>query len=62
MDSFHLDDITEMEPSLYRSSRTKLTKRRWREIEAIKDKRQLQKELMEIDYSRDYKLEDIDFS
>lgn len=51
----------EMEPNLYRSNKTKPTKRRWREIEAIQDKRQLQKELKELDYLGEYKLEDIDF-
>ncbi|HBV75083.1 MULTISPECIES: DUF3545 family protein [Vibrio] len=62
MESFQLDDIMAMEPSLYRSNKVKATKRKWREIEAIQDKRQLQKELMELDYSREYKLDDIEFN
>lgn len=61
MESFQLDNIMEMEPNLYRSNKTKPTKRRWREIEVIQDKRQLQKELKELDYLGEYKLEDIDF-
>ncbi|OEF22607.1 DUF3545 family protein [Vibrio rumoiensis] len=61
MESFQLEDIMVMEPGLYRSSKVKATKRKWREIEAIQDRRQLQKELMDLDYSREYKLEDIEF-
>lgn len=60
MESFQLDDIMAMEPGLYRTNKTKPTKRKWREIEAIQDRRQLQKELKELDYFGEYKLEDIE--
>ncbi|MFH0256061.1 DUF3545 family protein [Vibrio rumoiensis] len=60
MQSFQLEDIMAMEPNPYRAHKTKPTKRKWREIEAIQDRRQLQKELKELDYFGEYKLEDID--
>ncbi|WP_105902189.1 DUF3545 family protein [Vibrio gangliei] len=60
MESFQLEDIMAMEPGLSRTSKTKPVKRKWREIEAIQDRRQLQKELKELDYFGDYKLEDIE--
>ncbi len=60
MDNFQLDDIMAMEPSFNRSTRTKPAKRKWREIEAIIDRRRLQKELMEMDPGREYKLEDLE--
>ncbi|MFV0574344.1 MAG: DUF3545 family protein [Vibrio sp.] len=60
MDNFQLDDILSMEANPYRSTRSKPVKRKWREIEAIQDRRQLQKELMELDYFGEYKLEDLD--
>ncbi|MBD1575328.1 MULTISPECIES: DUF3545 family protein [Vibrio] len=59
MEGFQLDSIMDMETDQYRSTRVKAGKRKWREIEAILDRRQLQKELMELDYSGEYKLDDI---
>lgn len=40
------------------STKTKSKKRKWREIEAIKDRYQLEKELADIDFSFDMALED----
>ena len=40
------------------STKTKSKKRKWREIEAIKDRYQLEKELADIDMSFDPALED----
>ena len=38
-----------------------ITKRKWREIESIKDKYRLRNELKDIDQSLDYDLADLDF-
>ncbi|PMH39754.1 hypothetical protein BCU68_06540 [Vibrio sp. 10N.286.49.B3] len=60
MDSFQLDDIMDFDSSVTHKTRTtKPAKRKWREIEAIKDRRRLQKELMDIDMGLDFNLEDI---
>ncbi len=40
------------------STKTKSKKRKWREIEAIKDRYQLEKELADIDMSFDLAIED----
>ncbi|QTH65054.1 DUF3545 family protein [Psychrosphaera ytuae] len=37
------------------------SKRKWREIESIKEKYRLRNELKDIDYSLDYDLADLDF-
>ncbi|WCE30211.1 DUF3545 family protein [Vibrio sp. SCSIO 43137] len=60
MEGFLLDDITEMGNHQTRASRSKPAKRKWREIEAIKDRQRLQKELMDMDVCLDYNLDDID--
>ncbi len=59
MDGFLLDDVLAMETQSTRSSRAKPVKRKWREIEAIKDRQRLQRELMEMDICCDYSLDDI---
>ncbi|WP_261816678.1 DUF3545 family protein [Vibrio gallicus] len=60
MDSLQLDDIYQTpEPRRARGSRSKPAKRKWREIEAIKDRQRLQKELMDLDIGAEYELEDI---
>ncbi len=56
MEGLNFDEIMEMEFPRLRSTRTKPVKRKWREIEAIKDRQRLQRELMEMDIG----LEDID--
>ncbi|MBD1558902.1 DUF3545 family protein [Vibrio sp. S9_S30] len=60
MDGFQLEDIMAMNDQQTRSTRSKPAKRKWREIEAIKDKQRLQRELMEMDVCNDYYLDDID--
>ncbi|WP_409423865.1 DUF3545 family protein [Pseudoalteromonas sp. RW-H-Ap-1] len=53
MDS--LNDILEIleGPNTTRKTSQKNKKRKWREIEAIKDKQRLRKELQELDYFAD---------
>lgn len=60
MEGFLLDDVMEMDSHPTRATRAKPTKRKWREIEAIKDRQRLKKELMDLDVCLDYSLEDID--
>ncbi|KPM81713.1 DUF3545 family protein [Pseudoalteromonas shioyasakiensis] len=62
MDS--LDDILEIleGPSTTKKTSTKNKKRKWREIEALKDKHRLRKELQELDYFTDsVELDELDF-
>ncbi|WP_299018942.1 DUF3545 family protein [uncultured Photobacterium sp.] len=59
MDSYAFDDILANDTPR-RSTRSKPVKRKWREIEALKDKQRLRKELEDIDMFRDYD-DDIDF-
>ncbi|GAA5647182.1 MULTISPECIES: DUF3545 family protein [Vibrio] len=58
MEGFQFDDYLEMEMPRARAGRAKPVKRKWREIEAIKDRQRLQKELMDMGFEAD--LEDID--
>lgn len=60
MDGLQLDTIIEADYRPTRASRTKAAKRKWREIEAIKDRQRLQKELMDLDVCSDYRLADIE--
>jgi hypothetical protein len=60
MEGFLLDNIMETDSNPTRSGRAKPVKRRWREIEAIKDRQRLQKELMDMDFGSDYNLDEID--
>lgn len=50
----HLDPETQ-------STKTRKKKRMWREIEAIKDKYKLRKELQDMDMFHDYELSNLDF-
>jgi hypothetical protein len=59
MESFQLDDIYTSERPPTRAARTKPVKRKWREIEAIKDRQRLQKELMDLDVCSEYELDQI---
>lgn len=59
MDSFAFDDILATDTPR-RAARSKPVKRKWREIEALKDKQRLRKELAEIDMFNDI-ADDIDF-
>ncbi|MDC3213403.1 DUF3545 family protein [Pseudoalteromonas distincta] len=62
MDS--LNDILEIleGPDTTRKTSQKNKKRKWREIEAIKDKHRLRKELQELDYFTDsIAIDELDF-
>ncbi|TKF79126.1 DUF3545 family protein [Vibrio kanaloae] len=60
MDSFHFDDVSELEMRrATQKTRSKPLKRKWREIEEINDKRRLQKELMDMNLGLDFSLDDI---
>ncbi|WP_087022087.1 DUF3545 family protein [Thaumasiovibrio subtropicus] len=59
MDSFAFDNYETVERP-QRGTRSKPQKRKWREIEALKDKQRLRKELMEIDQLGDFSLDDVD--
>ena len=62
MDS--LNDILEIleGPNTTRKTSQKNKKRKWREIEAIKDKQRLRKELQELDYFTDsIAIDELDF-
>lgn len=43
------DDMMEVDFPTYTPTRSKPIKRKWREIEAIKDKQRLRKELLDMD-------------
>ncbi|MBV7299978.1 DUF3545 family protein [Enterovibrio paralichthyis] len=60
MDSFAFDDFFDQERP-QRGGRTKQAKRKWREIEALKDKQRLRKELQDIDMLGDFNDSDFDF-
>ncbi len=49
MDDLILVELLEKEINKIRSQRSKPSKRMWREIEEIRDKRRLEKELLEMD-------------
>ncbi|MDE1515139.1 MULTISPECIES: DUF3545 family protein [Vibrio] len=49
MDELRFDELLELEFSKIRHTRTKPVKRMWREIEAIRDRKRLEKELLEMD-------------
>jgi len=49
MDDLHLVELLEKEINKIRGQRSKPTKRMWREIEERRDKRRLEKELLEMD-------------
>ncbi|MBY7732530.1 MULTISPECIES: DUF3545 family protein [Vibrio] len=60
MDNFQFDEISELElPRATTKTRSKPLKRKWREIEAINDRRQLEKELREMNLGLDFSLDDI---
>lgn len=60
MDGLQLENVMDIFTPPNRSTRTKPAKRKWREIEAINDKKRLQKELMDLDGYLDCKYEDIE--
>lgn len=61
MDAFQLDDIMAMEPFNDRSSRQRPVKRKWREIEALKERYELKRELRELDLAGEYNFDELDF-
>ncbi|WP_341501839.1 DUF3545 family protein [Gallaecimonas sp. GXIMD4217] len=59
-----MDQVQDMQGALSgdkRETRGRNKKRRWREIEAIKERFRLKKELEDIDWSHDYRLEELEF-
>lgn len=48
-------------PSQDKSSRNCRTKRKWREIESIKEKHRLKKELQELDFGIGHSANDLEF-
>lgn len=60
MDGFELDEITEVDAPRGRAARSKPVKRKWREIEAIKDRQRLQKELNDMDIGLDFSINDVE--
>ncbi|AUI85319.1 hypothetical protein BS333_02340 [Vibrio azureus] len=59
MEGFQLDNIFNLDIPLTPKVRAKPVKRKWREIEAMNDRRSLLKELQELDACYDITLEDI---
>ena len=53
MDDLRFDQLLDMEITKIRASRSKPVKRMWREIEAIRDKKRLEKELLDMDVCLD---------
>ncbi|WP_394127537.1 DUF3545 family protein [Vibrio hepatarius] len=53
MEGLNFDEIFEQDLPKGRAGRSKPVKRKWREIEAIKDRQRLQKELMDMDIGYD---------
>ncbi len=60
MDSFTFEE-TEEQVRAPRSGRAKPVKRKWREIEAVKERQRLQKELADIDLFGHYSADDLNF-
>lgn len=53
MESLQYDDYLEMDTPRSRVDRTKLVKRKWREIEFFQDRQRLKRELMEMGFDGD---------
>ncbi|RTZ16049.1 DUF3545 family protein [Vibrio aquaticus] len=53
MEGLNFEEIFEQDLPKGRGGRSKPVKRKWREIEAIKDRQRLQKELMDMDIGFD---------
>lgn len=56
-----MDDSQELEHGAEQSTRSRATKRKWREIEMLKERYSLLKELEGMDYCSSYELDDLDF-
>lgn len=61
MDNFSLDDFFEKERPRSASARSKPVRRKWREIEMLKDRARLRKELADIDILLDTNIDELDF-
>ncbi|NUY57141.1 MULTISPECIES: DUF3545 family protein [Salinivibrio] len=59
MENIAFNDMFEQDPPR-RNGRAKPVKRKWREIEALKDKQRLKKELEDIDIFGDFSQLDLD--
>ncbi|OOE94583.1 DUF3545 family protein [Salinivibrio sp. AR640] len=59
MENITFNDMFEQDPPR-RNGRAKPAKRKWREIEALKDKQRLKKELEDIDIFGDFSQLDLD--
>ncbi|AQW57663.1 DUF3545 family protein [Vibrio owensii] len=59
MEGFQLDDLFGLDTTSTSKSRAKPVKRKWREIEEMNDRRNLLKELRELDVCHDITLDDI---
>ncbi|AIW14944.1 DUF3545 family protein [Vibrio europaeus] len=53
MEGLNFEELLEQDFPKGRTARSKPVKRKWREIEAIKDRQRLQKELMDMDIGFD---------
>ncbi|MDP5254580.1 MULTISPECIES: DUF3545 family protein [unclassified Vibrio] len=60
MDGIQLNDLLDFDYETPRRTRSKPVKRKWREIEAMNDRRNLLKELRELDMGGEYSLDDIE--
>lgn len=60
MEGINFDELLEQDFPRGKVSRSKPVKRKWREIEAIKDRQRLQRELKEMDIGFD-DLDDMEF-
>lgn len=57
-----MDHSEELQKVSEKSSKGRAAKRKWREIEQLKEKYRLKEELAEMDYSYDLDLEELDLS
>lgn len=53
MDDLHFVELLEKEINKIRTQRSKPSKRMWREIEQVRDRRRLEKELLDMDVCLD---------
>ena len=60
MDSFAFDEMMTID-TIYRRSRAKPEKRKWREIEALKDRQRLRQVLQDMDMCGSFNSDDFDF-
>ncbi|GAA05571.1 MULTISPECIES: DUF3545 family protein [Photobacterium] len=60
MDSFAFDDMFATD-TVSRRTRAKPEKRKWREIEALKDRQRLRRELQDMDMCGSYDADEFDF-